>query len=78
MKNIKSNWKLFPVGATVAYKEIFPDVVHQGTVVSVEVLGNGYPVTRVDFPDWKGEIEFAVESLRTPDQFQQNVNWWAI
>jgi hypothetical protein len=78
MKQIKRTWKSFPVGSTVAYKTISPDVVHEGTVVSVEILPNGYPVTRVNFPNWKGEIEFAVEALRTPDQFKANVNWWAI
>lgn len=76
MKQSKQTWKAFPVGATVAYKEIFPDIVHEGTVVSVEILPNGYPITRVNFPNWKGEIEFAIELLRTPDQFQQNVDWW--
>jgi len=77
MKQPKRTWKSFPVGSSVAYKTIFPDVAHQGIVVSVDVLPNGYPVTRVNFPDWKGEIEFAVESLCTPDQFQANVHWWA-
>lgn len=73
----QSKWKRFKVGQQVAYKEGFTNIVRLGKVVSVTSAPNGYPVTIVDFPNWKGEIEFAVEALKTPDQFQQSVNWWA-
>lgn len=70
-------WKRYAVGAQVAYKEGFTNIIRLGEVVSVEDAPNGYPVTIVNFPGWKGQIEFAVEALCTPDQFQAQVNWWA-
>ena len=69
--------KTRPVGSLVAYREGFTNIVRRGTVVSVNVVANGYPVTRVNFQGWKGEIEFAVEALADGDQFDTVVNWWA-
>lgn len=66
------------VGERVAYREGFTNIVRYGRVVSVEIIGNGYPVTLVDFPGWKGVIEFAAEALADADQFSQTVNWWAV
>lgn len=77
LAEVPSRWKRFPVGSTVAHKELFPNVIHEGVVASVKISENGYPVTRVNFPKWKGEIEIHTSFLCTPDQFQSNVNWWA-
>lgn len=76
-KQVKQQPKARPVGDRVAYREGFTNIVRYGRVVKVDVIENGYPVTLVDFPGWKGVIEFAAESLADADQFSTSVNWWA-
>lgn len=73
-----ANWKLFPKGTKVAHRTRIVDRIHQGIVTKIQVLPNGFPRIWVNFPTWKGEIEIHPSFLCIPDQYEQNVNWWAI
>lgn len=73
-------WQTFPVGSKVAWREsvIFGGTLHIGEVVSVTILGNGYPQTVVNFSTYKGQQEWAVEALVTPDRYEVAPSYWAV